>query len=232
MEIKVLANKKAIIWDLDGTLYVETPEFKDMLDEATAWALIKDLGLNLDFETTKNLVKESYKQYRYGSKIFIRDYGVDPEALFHAYHKRKPVNVIQPTEGLVERLKELPYEQYVFTGSSRDVAEKILKHIGLYDFFENKFYSVEDFGIFAKNEDAEAYRLLCNEIGLNPQDCVLVDDSYSNLELAKETGMSTVRIFYKDNSAKDKTYIDDAYRGINAFLDAVGVQNSCKAFVG
>ena len=31
--------------------------------------------------------------------------------------------------------------------------------------------------------------------------------------------MTTVRLFYKENSAKDKTYIDAAYNGINKFLD-------------
>jgi len=50
---------------------------------------------------------------------------------------------------------------------------------------------------------------------------VFVDDSYSNLEYAKEAGMTTVRIYYKNNSAKDKTYIDYAYKGIESFLDAV-----------
>lgn len=32
--------------------------------------------------------------------------------------------------------------------------------------------------------------------------------------------MTTVRIYYNENSAKDKTYIDYAYKGINGFLDA------------
>ena len=31
--------------------------------------------------------------------------------------------------------------------------------------------------------------------------------------------MTTIRLFYKENSAKDKTYIDAAYNGINKFLD-------------
>lgn len=225
----MLANKKVIVWDLDNTLYIETPEFKDMLDEATALALVNDLGVKIDFETAKNLVKESYKKYRYGSEVFIRDFGVDPKELFEAYHKRKPVDVIDPIEGLPERLKKLPYEQYVFTGSSRDVAERILKHIGLYDLFKDRFYSVEDFGIYTKNESPEAYALFCQKIGRNPQDCVFVDDSYSNLEFAKEVGMTTVRIYYKDNSAKDKDYIDAAFKGVNGFLDEIVPETAVAA---
>ncbi len=215
----MIADKKVIVWDLDNTLYRETPEFADMLDEATAVALVKDLGLKMDIAEAKKIVKESYKKYRNGGEIFINEYGIDPEKLFHAYHDRKPVDVIVPYENLLERLKRLPYEQYVFTSSSRSVAEKILKKIGLYEFFKGRFYSVEDFGVFKKNESAEVYKKFCEKIGKNPEDCIFVDDSYSNLEFAKESGMTTVRIFYNQNSAKDKNYIDLAYRGIDGLLE-------------
>lgn len=220
MEKKV-HNKKVIVWDLDNTLYVETDEFKDMLDEATAIALVKDLGLKMDIQTAKSMVKQSYKEYRNGGEIFIKEYGIDPKALFEAYHERKPVDVIEPYDGLLNRLEKLPYDQYVFTTSSRNAAERILKRIGLYDFFKGKFYSVEDFGVYKKNESSDVYYQFCNQIKQNPHDCIFVDDSYSNLEFAKEIGMTTVRIFYNNNSAKDKTYIDAAYKGINAFIDAI-----------
>ncbi len=216
-----MQNKKVIIWDLDNTLYVETDEFKDMLDEATALALVKDLGLKMDVQTAKAMVKESYKEYRNGGEIFIKEYGIDPKALFEAYHERKPVDVIEPYDGLLNRLEKLPYEQYVFTTSSHNAAERILKRIGLYEFFKDKFYSVEDFGVYKKNENADVYEKVCQTINHNPKECIFVDDSYSNLEFAKEIGMTTVRIYYNNNSAKDKTYIDSAYKGINSFIDAL-----------
>ena len=93
--------------------------------------------------------------------------------------------------------------------------------MGLYEFFKDRYYSVEDFGVFKKNENAKVYYDYCKKINVDPKDCVFVDDSYSNLEFAKETGMTTVRIYYKNNSAKDKTYIDYAYKGIESFLDDV-----------
>ena len=96
-----------------------------------------------------------------------------------------------------------------------------MKHLGIYDFFYGKFYSVEDFGVFKKNKNADVYYRFCEKIGKNPEDCVFVDDSYSNLEFAKETGMTTVRIYYQNNSAKDKKYIDYAYKGIESFLEDV-----------
>ena len=104
------------------------------MDEATAIAAIEDLGVPLDFETAKAKVKESYRVYRDGGEIFVKEYGIDPK-IFFAYHKRKPVHPIVPYENLLEKLEALPCEQYIFSTSTRDVCEKILKHIGLYDFF-------------------------------------------------------------------------------------------------
>ena len=216
---KVIFGKNNIIWDLDNTLYRITPEFADILDEATAIAAIEDLGVPLDFKTAKEKVKESYRVYRDGGEIFVREYGISPKDIFFAYHKRKPIEPIVPYENLLEKLEKLPCDQYIFSTSTRDVCEKILKHIGLYDFFKGKFYSVEDFDTFKKNESSDVYKQLCERLKLDPKDCVFVDDSYSNLEFAKEIGMTTVRIFYNGNSAKDKTYIDYAYKGIGSFLD-------------
>lgn len=214
-------GKNVIIYDLDDTLYNKTEEFADLLDATMAQALIEDLGLKLDFETTKNLVTESFKIYRDGGEIFFRDYGINPKDLFIAYHRRKPVEKIVPYDNLLEKIEKIPAEQYVFTASDRYASEKILKHLGLWDFFKNRYYSVEDFGVYKKNESADVYKRYCQKIGVNPQDCVFVDDSYSNLEYAKQAGMTTVRIYYHNNSAKDKTYIDYAYKGLMSFLDFV-----------
>ncbi len=211
--------KHNVIWDLDNTLYRITPEFADMLDEATAVAAIEDFHLPLSFEEAKAKVKESYATYRDGGEIFVREYGISPKDMFVAYHNRKPISPIVPYAGILEKLQKLPINQFIFSTSSRDVCEKILRHIGLYDFFKGRFYSVEDFNCYKKNENADVYRKLCERICVNPHDCIFVDDSYSNLEFAKEIGMTTVRIFYNQNSAKDKTYIDAAYKGIEAFLD-------------
>ena len=200
----VFNNKKAIIWDLDNTLYRITPEFGDVLDTVMAKVCVEQLGVNLDFDTAKAKVKESFAKYRDGGEIFYRDYGVDVKDL-----------------GLAERLRQLPLEQFVFTYSSHSLAEKILKKLGLYEIFEGRFYSVEDFNHTKKNESAEVYIQLCKTIGFDPKDCIFVDDSYSNLIYPKEIGMTTVRLYYRENSAKGKDYIDAAYNGINKFLDDV-----------
>lgn len=221
----MFCERKVVIWDLDNTLYRVTPEFGDMLDEAMAEALVKDLGIKMSLAECKALVKESYRIYRDGGEVFYRDYGVSPKELFEYYFNRKPVHLIEPYEGLAEKLTQIPFEQYVFTASNRYASEKILKKIGLYEMFKDRFYSVEDFGVYKKNESSTVYRQYCEKIGYKPTDCIFVDDSYSNLEFAKEIGMATIRIYYQNNSAKDKEYIDAAYKGID---ECIAFLSQCK----
>ena len=218
----MFSGKKAIIFDLDNTLYPHNKEFSSLLDKVMASVLIEEFGINLSFERILDTVKESYSKYRDGGEIFYREYGVDKKKFYDAYHKREileAVDKIIPLEGLAERLKRIKIKKFVFTYSSREACESILKQLGLYEIFEGYFYSVEDFGILTKNEDPNVYLKLCERIELAPTECIFVDDSYSNLELPKEIGMTTVRIFYNENSAGDKEYIDAAYKGVNAFLD-------------
>ena len=217
----MIFGKNYLIWDLDDTLYNKTEEFADILDTTMAKALVEDLKLPIDFETAKKKVTESYRIYRDGGEIFYREYGVNPRDLFKAYHLRKPVEKIVPYENLIEKIEKVPAEQYIFTASDRYASEKILKHLGLYEFFKDRYYSVEDFGVYKKNESSDVYKKYCAKIGVDPTDCVFVDDSYSNLEFAKKIGMTTVRIYYRNNSAKDKTYIDYAYKGVLSFLDDI-----------
>lgn len=220
---------KTIIWDLDNTLYFESDEYKNKLNEATALAAIEEFNIPLDFATATNKVKESYSTYRDGLEAFAREYNIPHKDLYISYHKYKSnlVPMIKPYPNLLDELKSINCPQYVFSTSSRDICEKILKHIGLFDFFADRFYSVEDFEVYKKNESSDVYKRLCETINQNPQNCIFVDDSYSNLHFAKEIGMTTVRIYYKNNSAKDMTFIDSAYKGIDECIAGLKKDYGC-----
>lgn len=220
---------KTIIWDLDNTLYIETQEFKNLLNEATAHAAIEKFNIPLDFQTATDKVKESYSIYRDGLEIFAQEYKIPHKDLYIAYHEYKSevVPTIEPHQNLLERLQSLKCPQYIFSTSSRDICEQILKHIGLYDFFKDRFYSVEDFNVYKKNESSDVYSKLCEKIGVSPKDCIFVDDSYSNLDYGKQIGMTTVRIYYRNNSAKDMTFIDSAYKGIEECIEGLKNDYNC-----
>ena len=216
-----MQKHRVLVWDLDNTLYRETPEFHDLLDEITAKAAIEDLKLPLDFATAKAMVTESYRTYRDGGEIFVQKFGISPKDMFDAYHKRKELNLhpIVPYDGLLERIEKLQCPQYILSTSSHDACEAILKHIGLYNFFAGKFYSVEEFNCYKKNESPDVYLKFCNAINHKPENCIFIDDSYSNLEFAKKAGMATMRLCHGKANDKCCEYIDIAADNINECLN-------------
>lgn len=216
-----MQKHRVIVWDLDNTLYRETPEFHNLLDEITAKAAIEDLKLPLDFATAKAMVTESYRTYRDGGEIFVQKFGISPKDMFDAYHKRKEMNLhpIVPYDGLLERIEKLQCPQYILSTSSHDACEAILKHIGLYNFFAGKFYSVEEFNCYKKNESPDVYLKFCNAINHKPENCIFIDDSYSNLEFAKKAGMATMRLCHGKANDKCCEYIDIAADNINECLN-------------
>lgn len=210
-----------IVWDLDNTLYRETPEFHDLMDKITAKAAVEDLKLPLDLATAKKMVTESYRKYRDGGEIFVQKFGISPKAIFDAYHKRKEQNLspIKPYKDILPKLQSLPYPQFIFSTSSHSACEAILKRIGLYDFFAGRFYSVEEFDAYKKNESAEVYIKFCQTAGIIPQECIFIDDSYSNLECAKKAGMTTVRLCHGKPNDMAVEHIDFAVDNIDECLD-------------
>ncbi|HBO50232.1 MAG TPA: hypothetical protein DD619_05570, partial [Alphaproteobacteria bacterium] len=108
--------------------------------------------------------------------------------------------------------------QYILSTSSHDACEAILKHIGLYSFFTGRFYSVEEFDCYKKNESPDVYLKFCAAIKHKPEDCLFIDDSYSNLEFAKKAGMSTMRLCHGKANDKCSEYIDIAADNINECL--------------
>lgn len=218
---------KTIVWDLDNTLYRETPEFHDLMDEITAKAAVEDLKLPLDIATAKAMVTESYKKYRDGGEIFVQKFGISPKSIFDAYHKRKEQNLspIKPYKDILPKLQSLQCPQYIFSTSSHSACEAILKRIGLYDFFADRFYSVEEFDAYKKNESSEVYIKFCQTAGIVPQECIFIDDSYSNLECAKKAGMTTVRLCHGKPNDMAVEYIDYAVDNIEDCL--IFLQKKC-----
>ena len=98
-------GKKFLIWDLDDTLYLRTPEWADMLDSAMAEALVWDLKVPMSVEEAKQKVTESYTVYRNGGEIFYRDYGVNPADLFMLITRESRLKKLRPTTNCWKKSK-------------------------------------------------------------------------------------------------------------------------------
>lgn len=90
---------------------------------------------------------------------------------------------------LLEFLEQIKnkYSLYVFTSgsvqNSPEVAEKTTKLF-------KEVFSAKELGVDKKEQDA--YKVLCEKVNINPEDCLFVDDSEANILAAGYSGMKTI----------------------------------------
>mmetsp|Transcript_19488 Transcript_19488/g.29410 ORF Transcript_19488/g.29410 Transcript_19488/m.29410 type:complete len:163 (-) Transcript_19488:165-653(-) len=84
-----------------------------------------------------------------------------------------------------------------FSNGPRLYVERVLKEIGLAQYFEpNKLFGVTDVLPHCK-PDKSSFELVLNKVGALPEQCIMVEDSMKNIRAAKSLGMKTILIMGK-----------------------------------
>lgn len=109
-----------------------------MLDTVMAEALVWDLKVPMSVEEAKQKVTESYTVYRNGGEIFIVITALIRQICFMLITRESRLKKLRPTTTCWKNRKGSGRTIH-FTASDRYASEKILKHIGLYDFSKTDF---------------------------------------------------------------------------------------------
>ncbi|PLX23999.1 MAG: beta-phosphoglucomutase [Marinilabiliales bacterium] len=186
---------KAIIFDLDGVI-VDTARF-----HYQAWKrLAQELGFYFSLEQNERLKGVS----RMESLELLYEFGELPLPSEEEKNrlatkkndwyrenilKMTPNDILPGVENFLEELKAANYK--VAIGSSSKNAGTILEKIGYANFFD----AVVD-GTKIKNSkpDPEVFLKAANELGINPQNCVVFEDAHAGIEAAKKAKMKTVGV--------------------------------------
>mmetsp|Transcript_6179 Transcript_6179/g.8777 ORF Transcript_6179/g.8777 Transcript_6179/m.8777 type:complete len:268 (-) Transcript_6179:132-935(-) len=84
-----------------------------------------------------------------------------------------------------------------FSNGPRLYVERVLKEIGLAQYFEpNKLFGVTDVLPHCK-PDKSSFEFVLNKVGALPEQCIMVEDSMKNIRAAKSLGMKTILIMGK-----------------------------------
>lgn len=181
---------KAILFDLDNTLY---PAERDL------FSLI-DIRINHYMKEVVEIpggeVDELRRRYwaEYGATLqgLIRHYQVDPEDYLDYVHDVDVTARLQPDPALRQAISQIPAECYVFTNGSRDHAERVITALGLNDLFAGIF-DIRIAGYQPKPK-LDPYQGVLRQLDAMGDDCVMIEDSLPNLQTAKQLGMTTVHV--------------------------------------
>ncbi len=189
---------KAIIFDLDGTLY-KSPEVYQQFAEAAyhTYAKIKN--------TTKEKAKEILEKKREELRkirgfpvpytLALIEFGISIEkwheeniAFFDAGAFLKPDTELKQ---VLQKLKQ-KYIIAVLTNNNKIQTDRILGALDIKDLFDYIF-TYESFKLIKPNP--EIFRNVVNKLGLKPDECLMVGDRYDvDLVPAKEIGMKIYEV--------------------------------------
>lgn len=183
--------KKAVLFDLDGTLLDTT----DGVLESAAYAA-HQLGLNeLPRETMLKFVGPPIQD------SFSVHYGLDKEAaqkaaeIFRTYYKECALLKAVPYPGLAEtlsQLKERGCALGVATYKREDYALTILRHFGITPFCRS-MHGADNFNKFSKSD---IVNLCLNELGASRKDSVLVGDTAHDAKGAALAGIDFIGVTF------------------------------------
>ncbi len=175
--------KKAVIWDLDGTLF----DSYDVIVESLYLALLK-YGITMDLE--------QIRQYAIGFSIqalfanISKEYGVSAQLLHEAYSrisgskylqiKRMP-NVFE----ILDKLVEAGVENYVFTHRGKTTLP-VLENLRMTKYFREVVTSQN---CFARKPDPEGINYLIGKYNLEETTTYYVGDRTLDMECAKNAGI-------------------------------------------
>ena len=184
-------RRRVWLFDLDNTLHDANPHIFPHINRSMREYIERQLGVGED-EATR--IRQHYWA-RYGATLLglMRHHGIDPDHFLHHTHQFPDLARMVVFDGAVRAmLKRLPGRKIVFSNAPRRYTEAVLGIAGIRQMFD-AVWTVERLGFQPKPPLGGFLRLLRHE-RLNPQDCVMVEDSAMNLRTAKRLGMKTVLV--------------------------------------
>lgn len=207
---------KGIIFDLDGVI-IHTDHLHYLAWEkmASQFHLSFDEMLNHKLrgisrmDSLNTIIKHNNASFSYDQKEKMADI---KNTYYQSFLDELTENDLdKEIKDTLDELKIMGYKLAI--GSSSRNAKRILKNIGLIDFFD----AISDGTNIEKSKpDPEVFLKAADQLGLNPKECCVIEDADAGIEAAKNAGM--IAIGY--GGAKDSELTDIK---LNTFSDLIDI---------
>ena len=201
-------NERVWIFDLDNTLHNATAHVFPHINRSMTAYLQEHLQLS---EDEANALRVDYWQ-RYGATLsgLIKHHGTDPDHfLWHTHQFPELPKMVLREPRLRHVLKQLPGRKVVFSNAPLQYALAVLKLLRVGDLFDDVF-SIEH-SRYKPKPQTEGFRRLLRKHRLRAEQCVMVEDSAENLQVARRLGMRTVWV---SNEPRAPGFVDVKIRSV------------------
>lgn len=185
----------ATIFDLDGTIIRSEKEWG-----MAYLSVLQKLGQNISSDPHIPGVSVKSNWQNFITKFNIKtDRTVEELEIMTFAEYEKLISQITLNDGVIEfmdLLKENGISLSLATSSNWELTDKILKQFGLINYFESITTGEE---VLDSKPAPDIFLLASEKLGVDPMDCLVIEDSVSGITAAKDAGMKVVAISNEDN---------------------------------
>jgi len=189
---------KAVLFDADGTLYDSTMLHFEAYKKVSHELYNFEFTEKIFFDECIDLYKKPTQVLReHGVKCADKDFYEKKNPYYHEIAAAK----LKPTKNLIPFLNSIKSQNipcHIVSGATKSSLETSLTILGIQDFFDCKV-TYED-SPKRQKPDPYPYKLALKKIGLNPDDCIVFEDTKSGIESAKNAEIVCIGIKNETNS--------------------------------
>lgn len=187
---------KGIIFDFNGTLYWDSQLHYDAWREYSA--MLRETPFSDEEMRERMFGHTNYEiiEYLIGkkpSKEIVEKYGKEKEAVYRKWCKQNPkeFHLAPGAIELLDYIKENNIPHAIATMSEWENVEFYIKEFCLEKWFDLDKIVYSD-GTMPGKPAPDVYLLAAKKLGLNPCDCVVVEDAIAGINSAKNAGIGKI----------------------------------------
>ena len=189
-------NYKGIIFDFNGTLYWDSAKHKQ------AWREFSKIIRGTEFSDEEMVMhmfgrtNEEIIEYAIGRKPeseMVEKYGQEKEKLYRqrAIADKENFHLASGAIEFLDFLKENNIPRTIATMSDKINVDFYFEHFNLENWFDYNKVVYAD-GIIPSKPAPDIYQIASKNLGLEPKDCIVVEDAISGIKSAHNAGIGKI----------------------------------------
>lgn len=180
-----------LLFDLDETLYTPGTGLWEAIGHRIILYMTERLGLSVP---EAEALRARYRQ-QYGIALagLLADYAINPDDYLNFVHDLPIAQYLEPDAALNAMLARLPLPKAILTNSDAAHSGRVLAQLGIARHFTH-IVDVRALGFRHHKPQPEAYQRAAQMVGVQPAECVFIDDLPHNLTAAHAQGMITIHV--------------------------------------
>src|SRR5215468_6976985 len=185
-------HKRAVIWDLDGTLIDSSELHWKAWQEVTA---VENIPLTYEqYVADFGKRNDEILRGRMGADLsdeFIARVSLAKEDVYRDLIRTKGLELLPGARYWLERLKAEGWLQALGTSAPRGNIDAVFAALGIEKFFDAVMSSEE---VKAGKPEPDVFLVAAEKMGVTPRDCIVIEDAPSGVEAARRAGMKSVGV--------------------------------------